>query len=93
MGEVTGDLKRLIKLQRQRPAFARTISWEFSNTEEGPKKGKNKKKTQSKSQVCGLSIEASPKLYTSLSPRFVDYLLKHYQNFTLVWVPGLWIIS
>lgn len=53
MEEITSELKHLIKLQRQRPAFARTISWEFSQSEDGQKKRKSKKKAKEASQGDG----------------------------------------
>ena len=63
MEEITSDLKHLIKLQRLRPAFARTISWEFSQSEGGQQKGKSNRKTKGASQVylstdiCDVSSE------------------------------------
>ncbi|XP_060575193.1 uncharacterized protein LOC132732729 [Ruditapes philippinarum] len=46
MAEESKDIKKLIKLQKQRPAFSRMISWEISQAAEYQpvKKGKRKKK-------------------------------------------------
>jgi hypothetical protein len=46
MADESKDIKKLIKLQKQRPAFSRMISWEISQAAEYQpvKKGKRKKK-------------------------------------------------
>jgi hypothetical protein len=46
MADESKDIKKLIKLQKQRPAFSRMISWEISQAAEHQpvKKGKRKKK-------------------------------------------------
>ena len=58
MEEITSELKHLIKLQRQRPAFARTISWEFSQSEDGQKKKKSKRKSREAPQVCNYMYQS-----------------------------------